>query len=253
MGTRTSEGTLEHERMERLVDQLVPPQGPPWRRFVVGVSLTALVLASGLAWALGYVFPRHAAWGDYAGTSTLRYVPQRHAFAASIYVHNFSWRDLRLAAVTLDASGVRLLDAGIRLRPDRQAGHPGSTATTCDLAGADPNCPEDSRRLWVSGDTGLLHLPATIPAGADLDLEILISPSTCTGPTALPWGRIFARFDFGAGAFPFWSHTERIHSPLLDTGGLQDIQEADGTSAASDPAFAHDSPLAAACRLMQRQ
>ena len=277
----TIDSPTETERVDALLDQLMPRQGPAWRRFVVGVALTAVVVALGVAWFQGRLVPRPAANGSYGGGGgTFTLVPQQgagadgDALAVSLYMPNLSQRDLRLTRAALDAPGLEILDVGAVVEPpfdyDRATCTSSAGVTQCVAEGPaldDANCTTDDG-VTVCGygpdDTipGLVSsawpdnraaLPVTVPAGGSVRLHFLVRPTQCSGPAAYPWGLLDATFDFGPGAWPPWSNTVRGQEVLASGAADLRIQSADG-SLVYPPAVGPGQPpdrgfLAAACEL----
>ncbi len=241
------------DRIEELLDQLIPRPGPPWRRFALGITLTATVVAAGLSWSTGLVAPNPTARISYGGSQPLTYVAERNAVAVSLHMPNRSRRDIRLTGITLDAPGVRLVEVGATLDPVASA-----SEEDCTTQGGRTECVSQAT-LVDPADYGpwprsVSSLPFTVPAGQDLRLHLLVDPTSCQGPDMLPWGQIDATFDFGDGAFPGWSRTIRLQNPLAATDN--DLTLADGTGNQVYPPTdgrADDGLglLAAACRLMQ--
>ncbi len=241
------------DRIDELVDQLVPRPGPPWRRFAAGLALTALVVAGGLSWRQGLITPNPTAGVSYSGGRQPTYVAERNAIAVRVYMPNQSFRNVRLTALTLsDAPGVQVVDVAARLQREPDPSEEDCTTTggvtTCAATVADT---PDEFGPWPSN---VQSLPITVPAGRDVDLYLLLDPTSCQGPDELPWGNLDATFDFGDGAFPGWSHTIRVQDALLETD--QDAQLSDGTGNQVYPPIdgrADDGLgwLAAACRLVQ--
>ncbi len=221
----SSSPTDPDDRIEDLLDQLVPRSGPPWRRFTLALGLTALVVAGGLAWTLGLVAPNPTSGIGYSGGRQPEYVAERNAIAVSVYVPNASHRTVRLTALTLrDAAGVRVVDVGARLQrepdPSEQECTTSGPVTTC--VGEATPATADELGPWPAG---LQPLPITVPAGRKVDLFLLLDPTSCQGPDELPWGHLDATFDFGDGAFPGWSRTIRVGDPLAETE--QDLRLSD--------------------------
>ncbi len=201
MSTAISPPSDPNERIDALVDQLVPRPGPPWRRFAAGLCLTALVVAGGLSWRQGLITPNPTSGISYSGGRQPTYVADRNAIAVSVYVPNHSNRSVRLTALALrDARGARLVDVGARLQhqPDPSEENCTTTGgvTTCTAAAVAAS--PDEFGPWPSD---VQPLPITVPAGRSVDLYLLLDPTSCQGPDLdeLPWGEIDATFDFGDG------------------------------------------------------
>lgn len=252
MSTTISPPTDPDDRIEELLDQLVPRPGPPWRRFALAIGLTALVVAGGLSWTMGVIAPNPTATISYGGGSQPTYVAERNAIAVSVYVPNRSRRAVRLTELTLrDAPGVRLVDVGARLQPV-----PDPSEQDCTTSGGVTNCVSTAEAVvedfgpWPSNTQ---PLPITVPAGRDIDLFLLLDPTSCQGPDEFPWGHVDATFDFGDGGFPGWSRTIRVEDALAETD--QDLRLSDGEHNQVHPPIdgrADDGLgfLAAACRLV---
>ena len=210
------------------------------------------MVAAGLSWSMGLVAPNPTARISYSGGQQLTYVAERNAVAVSLHLPNRSRRDIRLTGITLDAPGVRLIEAGATLDPVTPAGEEDCTTqggrTDC-VSQAIPVDPDDYGP-WPRSVSGL---PFTVPAGRDLRLHLLVDPTSCQGPDALPWGQIDATFDFGDGGFPGWSRTIRLQNPLAATDN--DLTLSDGSGNQVYPPI-DGTPddgaglLAAACRLV---
>lgn len=252
MSTTISPPTDPDDRIEELLDQLVPRPGPPWRRFALAVGLTVLVVAGGLSWTLGVIAPNPTGTISYGGGSQPTYVADRNAIAVSVYLPNHSKRTVRLTELTLrDAPGVRLVDVGARLQrvpaPGEQHCTSSGGVTTC--AATEAALPEDFGP-WPSS---IQSLPITVPAGRDVDLFLLLDPTSCQGPDELPWGHLDATFDFGDGAFPGWSRTIRVEDALAETDQDLRLSDGEGTQVYPPPDGRPDDGagwLAAACRLV---
>lgn len=253
MSTTFSPPTDPDDRIEELLDQLVPRPGPPWRRFALAIGLTALVVAGGLSWTLGVISPNPTATISYGGGSQPTYVADRNAIAVSVYIPNRSKRTVRLTELTLrDAPGVQLVAVGARLQRVYEPGEQDCTSnggvTTCTATEA---AVADDFGPWPSN---IQALPITVPAGRDVDLFLLLDPTSCQGPDDLPWGHLDATFDFGDGGFPGWSRTIPVQDALAETA--QDLRLSDGQGTQVYPPIdgrPNDGAgwLAAACRLIQ--
>jgi len=252
MSTIISPPADPDDRIEELLDQLVPRPGPPWRRFVVAIGLTALVVAGGLSWTMGVIAPNPTATVSYSGGRQAAYVAERNAIAVSVYVPNRSRRAVRLTELTLrDAPGVRVVDVGARLRPQ-----PDPDEQDCTTTGGVTSCTASEAAVaedFAPWPSSVQALPITVPAGRDVDLFILLDPTSCQGPDEFPWGHVDATFDFGEGRFPGWSRTIRVQDALAENP--QDLNLLDGEGLPAYPAIdgrADDGLgwLAAACRLV---
>lgn len=254
MSTTFSPPTDPDDRIEELLDQLVPRPGPPWRRFALAIGLTALVVAGALSWTQGLITPNPTSGISYSGGRQPTYVADRNAIAVSVYVPNRSHRAVRLTELALrDAPGVRVVDVRARLQRVPEPGE-----EDCTTNGGVTNCV--SAAIPASADevgpwpSNIQPLPITVPAGRDVDLFLLLDPTSCQGPDELPWGHLDATFDFGDGGFPGWSHTVRVEDALAEND--QDLRLSDGEGTQVYPPIGGRPDdgagwLAAACRLVQ--
>jgi hypothetical protein len=210
-------------------------------------------VAGGLSWTLGLIAPNPTATISYSGGSQPTYVADRNAIAVSVYLPNRSRRAVRLTELTLrDAPGVRLVDVGSRLQREPDPGE-----QHCTSSGGGTTCA--STAVAVAEDFGpwpsnLQPLPITVPAGRDVDLFLLLDPTSCQGPDDLPWGHLDATFDFGDGGFPGWSRTIRVEDALAETAQDLRLSDGQGTQVYPPTDGRPDNGtgwLAAACRLIQ--
>lgn len=252
MSTTTSTPTDPDDRIEELLDQLVPRPGPPWRRFAIGLGLTALVVAGTLSWTMGVVVPNPTATIDYGGSGQPTFVPERNAIAVRVYMPNRSKRTVRLTAVGVEAPGVRVIDVGAELEPEVAA-----TEQSCTTEGGVTNCVSAATAVEAESlgpwPADLSPLPVTVPAGRTVWIHLLLDPTSCEGPRDLPWGEVDATVDFGPGGFPGWSHTIRIQDALAEDPQDLTLLDGEGRQAyAVDEGQPYDDLgfLAAACALV---
>lgn len=256
MSTAISPPSDPDDRIDELLDQLVPRPDPPWRRFAVAFGLTVVVAAGALSWRLGVISPNPTATIDYGGASRPTYVAERNAIAVSVYLPNQSERTVRLTGVALqDAPGVRLVDVGARLEPEIPADE-----QDCTTEGGVTNCvsaavpvAEGQYGPWPSD---LSALPLAVPAGRSMWIHLLLDPTSCQGPAAdeLPWGRVDATFDFGDGSFPGWSHTIRVRDALVEQEQERTLHDGTGNQVHPPIDGRPDEGLGllgAACRLIE--
>ncbi|MEZ5407311.1 MAG: hypothetical protein R2761_04750 [Acidimicrobiales bacterium] len=254
MSTTFSSPTDPADRIEALLDQLVPRPGPPWRRFAIAFGLTVAVVLGALSWTMGVIAPNPTGTVSYSGGSEPTYVAERNAIAVTVYLPNQSKRTVRLTGVTLaDAPGIRLVDVGARLEPEFPADNQECTTEGAVTSCVGPAVPVEDGQFgpWP---TDLSALPLTVPRGATVWLHLLLDPTSCQGPHEFPWGHVDATFDFGDGGFPGWSRTIRVQDALAETD--QDLRLSDGEGSQVYPPIdgrGGDGAgwLAAACRLIQ--
>ena len=216
-GTRTDEAE-PRSLTDQPLDALIPAPMSMGRKFVISVILVVVAIAFTTANVTGLLVPRPFDGVSFSTGGAMILDTERNAVGAFVAIPNNSNRDVRLTSVDFDAPGAELVDVVYTPDFDRRS-----------LDGTD--------------------LPATISTedtpGIDGGIWVLFRPTTCEDPTG-SWGFANVTFDFGDGAFPPVSATERVEDEVWSEGqSFIQVERADGTFVEGH------GPLSLACEVLR--
>jgi len=198
-----------------LLDQLLPRPLSPLRRWVIGAGLFSIVLVGGILWLAGYVIPRPFATASFGSSRHIIIDPDGQFATASVSFGNFSNRTVRLTAVDLEATGLRLVASRASVVPPgiyepKNCNQLSDSTTVCEAeaSGSQPIQMDDADTLPVA---------ISPEYRVELFLRFELSDPTQECPKVQElWGSIAATFDFGDGSFPPLVRTLALEERLSD-------------------------------------
>jgi hypothetical protein len=216
------------EQQELLLDELLPRPGSPRKRLALASALLAGLLAIGLLWVEGYLFPRPTASGSLDGTSRFAVDHDRGMIVARSHIPNRSNRSVRLTGVELGGEGIQQVDSLAALSPDPE---PADEACSPEAEAEADSCSRSG--IPVSPPSDASQLPIMVPAGRSVYVYIWLDPVSCRGLDELPWGHLRATFDFGPGSIPPFAETIILDDevgPSDDQPAVLDEEPADASA-----------------------
>lgn len=211
---------------DQLIDQLIPAEPSRTRRFATALAIVVTCVGLGVLWRIGWIVPQPTLNSVSQQWVTMSPAPDgEHVVIGRLHFETSSLVTLELADIDVDAPGLIV---------DR-------------ITWTDPDS---------NGELDRQALPAEMPPGSSVLVELWARPETCVDPTG-EWGEVRGRWTYSDRP-SWWGRWESLDNPLWNPSADPNMTGPDQMSSAislgpinvDGEEIQLDGPLSAACALL---